>query len=372
MAFLRVEQRKDGPRWCVYYRDVQGHQRKQTFTDPKDADRYLADVEVAPQPSRMLFTDWWDRWDRDNAPKLTVKVANTYRRMGRRLLLPYFGRMPLSDIQRTTVSSWVSWASERAGAGTVQKAHVVLSSVLGLAWDLGLIQTNPAARMGRMLPKVKERAPRPHLTPTDVRLVADQVRPEFRMAIKTMGLLGLRPSEAIGLKVTDVDLDRDVLHVRRSVVDGVVGETKTKRDRAVPLMGLGPEFADHIRLWTKGNEILFTSPNTKTGSWIQSAALAKLVKQAGQRAGFVGVTAQGLRSIAESNIVELTRDVKFAQEVLGHASPVMTLNHYDRVTPNRQREAVARCSSAFQESAPDSLLDDVQDERADQHPAREQ
>jgi integrase len=69
--------------------------------------------------------------------------------------------------------------------------------------------------------------------------------------VLALGVLGLRPGEAIGLRVGDLDLDHQTLTVRRSVVDVgrkmVEDATKTGNHRVVPLVGTEGAFRDHLR-----------------------------------------------------------------------------------------------------------------------------
>jgi hypothetical protein len=67
---------------------------------------------------------------------------------------------------------------------------------------------------------------------------------------------------------------------------------------------------------------LFTSKFTRDGGWIKTAFLAKLVKDAAARAGRPKVTADDLRHIANTNLIELTGDVSFSSFVLRNTREV--------------------------------------------------
>jgi integrase len=372
MAFARAEKTKSGePRWAVYWRDLEGKQRKQRFSDPKEADRFLklkqADhLRGIPEPSRDKFSALWDRWDREASGGLTAKVKKTYVDAGKRLLLPYFGKMALSDINRQLIPRWITWAQDQAEAGSIEKAFTVLSSVMGYALDLGLVAANPCSHMGKYLPNVQNKRVRPHLTPPQVLELSVAVDPSFRAMILSMGVLGLRPGEAIALRLGDLDLNAGVLHVRRSAVD--VGRemvdrstTKTGRSRTVPLMGTQKAFEDHLRskynldnygglagptLPMDPGDLLFESRFT-SGGFIKTAALAALVRRAGKRIGVEGLSADDLRHVAAANLIEAYPDPSFAQWVLGHSSPVMTLSRYDQGTPARWDRAIEAVSASY-------------------------
>lgn len=378
MAFLKERPGKAGPRYYVYWRPTPGAaQKAKVLHDRAEAEAFLLEKEGEPRdPSAVSFSRFWKRYlDERATRKLTPKVLLTYERIGERLLIPYFGDRPLSSIKRGDTPQWIAWAEKEAGAGSVQKAYTVLSACLTYAKKLDLIPFNPASGWGDHLPKVKNRRVRPHMTTTEVRRLAESVDITFQAMLLSMGVLALRPSEAIALRVGDLDLEIGELHVRRSAVD-VAGRmvsrdfTKTGRERTVPLMGLDDEFGAHLierfSLWEEwvgqeplpppdfeavirehADDLLFTSKFSRNSGLINLAALSKLVKEAGQRIGVEGLSSSDLRHIAAANLVELTGDLAFAQRVLGHTAATMTLQHCDGGTPTRWTEATRRVAEAW-------------------------
>jgi len=382
MAFMKERPGAKGAvRFYVYWRDDSGKQKARVFRGRPEAEAFLLEKDgAAPDPSAIPFSKFWGRFLSERASKkLTEKVFLTYERMGERLLLPYFADRPLNSIKRSDTPAWIDWAAAEAGAGTVEKAYVVLSSVLTYAVRLDLIPFNPASGWGDHLPKVQRKRERPHLSPAQVRKLSESVDITFQAMLLSMGILGLRPSEAIALRVGDLDLEKGELRIRRSAVD-VDGKmvardtTKTGKERTVPLMGLDDEFGAHLierfSLWedwigkeppfppadfervTKkhAKELLFTSKFSRNGGLINLAALSKLVREAGKRIGVEGLSSSDLRHAAAANLVELTGDLAFAQRVLGHSAATMTLAHYDAGTPTRWTEATRKVVEAWKEA----------------------
>ena len=376
MASIRQVEKPTGTRFYVYYRPVRGGKQKaKVFRDRVAAEAFFREVDG---PNDDLggtpFSTFWTQYLRERGKrKLTDKVYRTYTRMGERLLVPYFKDKPLRDIQRRDTPKWMEWAESVAGAGTVEKAYTCLLAVLTYATDLDYIPTNPARGFGDHLPRVRNKRERPHLTAEQVFELSNKVHVTFSAMILVQGILGLRPSEAIALRVRDLDLTKNVLHVRRSAVD-VDGkmvarnETKTGRNRTIPLMGLESEFGAHLiekySLWEAwevdapipeadweklirdhGDDILFTSPFSRSGGYVNLAALNKLVREAGERIGVTGLATSDLRHSANANLLELTNDLTFASRILGN-SPRINLDHYDAVSPTRSAEAIRKVSEA--------------------------
>jgi len=382
MAFMKERPGAKGAvKFYVYWRDGDGRQRARVFHARPEAEVFLMEKDgQAPDPSATAFKRFWERYLSERASRrLTPKVLSTYTRMGERLLVPHFGHKPLIEIKRSDIPVWMTWAESEAGPGSVQKAFVVLSACLSYATKLDLIPFNPASGWGDQLPEVQGKRERPHLTTAQVMQLASVVDMTFQAMLLSMGILGLRPSEAIALRVSDLDLDKGELHVRRSAVD-VEGRmvardvTKTGRERTVPLMGLDDEFGAHLierfSLWEvwigkepplppidfemvmekHANELLFTSKFSRNGGLINLPALSKLVREAGKRIGVDGLSSSDLRHSAAANLVELTGDLSFAQRVLGHSAATMTLAHYDAGTPNRWAEATRKVAEAWKEA----------------------
>jgi integrase len=90
-------------------------------------------------------------------------------------------------------------------------------------------------------------------------LLAD---PELPLLVKTLiqvcAGLGLRISEALGLRWEDLNFDEGELRIRRSVVNGVAGETKTKGSAAK--LPLHPEIIGVLRSWRVAEAVV--------GGWV--------------------------------------------------------------------------------------------------------
>jgi integrase len=380
MASIRQVEKPTGTRFYVYYRPVRGGKQKaRVFRERADAEAFFREVDASNDDlGATPFSMFWSQYLRERGKrKLTDKVYRTYSRMGERLLVPFFRDKALREIQRRDIPKWMEWAESVAGAGTVEKAYTCLLAVLTYATDLDYIQTNPARGFGDHLPRVQNKRERPHLSTEQVVELSSQVHISFSAMILVQGILGLRPSEAIALRVKDLDLTKGVLQVRRSAVD-VDGkmiarnETKTGKNRTIPMMGLESDFGAHLidkySLWEDwkegvpidepdwetlirehGDDILFTSRFSRSGGYVNLAALTKLVREAGERMGISGLAASDLRHSANANLLELTNDVTFASRILGN-SPRINLDHYDAVTPTRSAEAIGKVSKAFARS----------------------
>ena len=107
--------------------------------------------------------------------------------------------------------------------------------------------TTPARRRPRLPKRTGEPEFEGHfLSSKQVQAIADDVaraHPMYGLIVRLVAAVGLRAGEVSGLQLRDVDLDRGVIHVRRTLTRDreqrgrVVGTPKSKRSvREVPVL----------------------------------------------------------------------------------------------------------------------------------------
>ncbi len=120
---------------------------------------------------------------------------------------------------------------------------------------------------------------------------------------------GLRRGEITNIRLTDLDRDRGILHIR---------EGKGKIDRIVPVSGKVWEKIDEYVDGYKPKKYLFEG---QTGGGYSSESVYRVFKQALLKAGIkkdVGV--HSLRHSYATHLHESGLDIRYIQELLGHKS----------------------------------------------------
>lgn len=98
------------------------------------------------------------------------------------------------------------------------------------------------------------------LTPEEIMAILEKLPEPLRTAAELDAFTGLRRGELIGLQWQDVDFDKVVIHVRRSVVQIVDGSTKTEASaKDVPLDGI---LAQSLLRFRQG------SPYNRNTDWV--------------------------------------------------------------------------------------------------------
>ncbi|MFV0633648.1 site-specific tyrosine recombinase XerD [Demequina sp.] len=155
-----------------------------------------------------------------------------------------------------------------------------------------------------------------------------------RALLEVVYASGARISEAIGLDVDDLSLDR--------AGSAVLLRGKGRKERIVPIGGYAADALDAYLVRSrgalaqagKGTPALFL--NTRGGRLSRQSAWA-ILKAAAERAGIEDVSPHTLRHSFATHLLTGGADVRVVQELLGHAS-VTTTQIYPAVTQDTLRE----------------------------------
>jgi integrase/recombinase XerD len=171
------------------------------------------------------------------------------------------------------------------------------------------------------------RAKRPHklpvvLSPEEVSAFFDHVPSlRYRAALMTCYGAGLRVSEAVALKVGDIDSQRMLLRIEQG---------KGRKDRYAML---SERLLKVLRIWWRAARpegYLF--PGWRTGKHMSSESLQTACREAARRAGIAKrVTVHTLRHSFATHMLENGTDVRIIQALLGH-SCIETTAHYTAVS----------------------------------------
>jgi integrase len=153
--------------------------------------------------------------------------------------------------------------------------------------------------------------------------------------------LGLRVSEIIGLQWGDFNWDDLTLLVKRSVVEGRVGDTKTEASH-LPLP-VDPRLARILQQHWKRS--LHRQPqdwvfgNLDGGPKWQESILHRQLKPAALRAGLGKIGWHTFRHSYSTLLRGAQVDLKVQQELLRHSTIQSTINIYTRAVPKQKRAA---------------------------------
>ena len=178
-------------------------------------------------------------------------------------------------------------------------------------------------------------------------LVSDLPEPCRTMALMA-ALTGLRVSEILGLRWGDVDLGEALIHLRRGVVNQEISELKTVGSRRpLPIPTILVQALTEWMKQTSFNQTqdwVFASPqNNGAQPYWPNTLLKRHLQPVAKR---VGITKRvGWHTFRRSFATLLYAnegDVKTAQELMRHSTPVVTMGVYAQGVTEAKRQAQER------------------------------
>ena len=364
-----------GSRWRAWYIDPEGKQRTKKFPTKKIAEHWAnknaneisSGSWVAPELSGETFGSVAEEWfaTKANREKMT---QYGYRSLLDLVVLPRWGESSLREIQHAALQKWINELSttdeyRTKGKGgfsasrTIQ-THQVVNGVMKYALRTDRLLKNPAE--GIVLPTKKKSTRQHYLTHQQLQELAAEMDHLEGLTL-LLGYCGLRVSEAFALRGRDcrdraIDVYEAVTKVPK--VGRVEKGTKTHRSRHIPV----PNVA-----WRKidipHDPVALVFPSHKGGHlghgeyrWAFNRALKAVQGRATaareaevERDGkattpaFPTITPHDLRHTCASLAISAGANVKAVQNLLGHATAVMTLDLYGHLLSddlNRVRDAL--------------------------------
>jgi integrase len=149
-------------------------------------------------------------------PKVRPRTLDRYRSDIELHVIPAIGRYRLDKLQPAQlVALYNAGATKGMSAASLRHMHAVIRRALNVAVRWQLISVNPATLVDA--PKAAQHEVTP-LTADEARRLIHAARDDRMQARWIVGLaLGLRQGEALGLWWEDVDLDAQLLRIRRAL-----------------------------------------------------------------------------------------------------------------------------------------------------------
>jgi site-specific recombinase XerD len=169
------------------------------------------------------------------------------------------------------------------------------------------VRVIPRPKRGRRLPTVLGR--------NDARRILGALEnPKHRALLMLMYSAGLRVGEVVRIRIEDLDADRKLIRVRGG---------KGRKDRYTLL---SDRALDAVREYiAEYGPTTWLFPGERPSRPIASRTAQKIVENARERAGVkIHTSAHTLRHSFATHLLEAGTDLRYIQELLGHASPKTT------------------------------------------------
>lgn len=275
---------------------------------------------------------------------------------------PYIGRSPLrsitgeklNELYSTLAVEGLAKGSGGLAPATVRRVHCTLHRAFKDAVKWGYLGTNPCEAADP--PRLRATATREMKTWTAeelarfLRAIKDD---EWYALYHLIAMTGMRRGEALGLRWSDVDLERGDLAVRQTVLQlrtGIVYSTpKTARGaRVVALDDRTTSILRGQRPDRVGREELVFQ--NAPGSPLPPTKVTKRFKQLASDAGLPVIRLHDLRHTHATIALQAGVHPKIVSERLGHSTISFTLDVYTHAIPHMQTQAAAQIADLVSDS----------------------
>ena len=295
----------------------------------------------AYRPGRVAtLKDFAEKWKTEVLAQRKPSTIMAAQGHLRKHIVPFLGNVRLEDIGVETQQSFVSTLSRKVGRKTLLNVLGTLSSILSTASAWGYT-TEVVSRRKLAIPPRRERPRRRFFTIQEIARIVKAAAEPWSTLYLMAALTGTREGELFGLQVGDLDFDRKLIHIRRSVWRGRSVSPKTEssvRTLHIPDV-LAARLKTHLANW-RPNQAgwLFASrsgtplnPNHVVTRKLQPLLAELKIERAGLHA---------FRHSHSSLLIELGAPLTVAQAQLGHSDLTTTMRAYSHVMPTSQRTAV--------------------------------
>ena len=258
------------------------------------------------------------------------------RRMLDTHLIPYFGRMLLSEIRVRQIEAFKAAQQEggmhgrKLKAKTINNNLAVLSRMLNCAVEWEYLESAPKVRWLKA-----QRVQMRFLEFEDADRLLQAAEPGLERTMMLVALrTGLRIGELLALRWDDVDLQRRQVHVRQSSMRGHIDTPKSGRSRIVPM-------TEEVERALRGyrhlrGPLVFCNPD---GTHLTDNQTKRHLYRACRKAFLGPFGWHTLRHTFASHLAMRGAPIKAIQELLGHATIDMTMR-YAHLSPAAKNQAI--------------------------------
>jgi integrase len=295
-------------------------------------------INSGTQTPRTI-ADLVSHYKQHELPSKTPYCQDVYSGYLKTWILPTWAECTLSNVKTVTVEAWLPTLP--LANGTRAKLRNLMHAIFNHAMRWEFFDRNPMTLVRQSAKR--ERVP-DVLTVEEIGKLLSELREPWRTAVYLAITTGLRRSELLALKWSDVRFNAGEIHLTRGIVRQYVGTMKTECSRKpVPM---DAALADVLTSWrgiapyNQDTDYIFASPDMhgQQPYW-PDIAMEKNIRPAATRAGIQKrIGWHVLRHTFGTLINSEGADVATTQALMRHANVSITLDKYvQSVTPAKRK-----------------------------------
>ncbi len=298
-----------------------------------------------PQPSSApTVAVLVEQYRVEKMPK-RYSTRRSYNAWLRNHIIPKFGPCALSDAQARPAELWLE------SLELTPRSRAAVRGLLRILWDYAMWRGDvPTQRNPMELVTIRgasKRTGKPRsLTVDEFQRFVHHLREPFHTISLVCVCLGLRISEALALKWSDVDWLNGKLSVQRGIVRQRVDDVKTETSHAA--ITVTRTMIEALKLWKQSTQFsaqkdwIFASP-AQIGRLPWSAdSVNDAYKKAASAAGIAHVSTHSMRHTYRSWLDAVGTPIAIQQKLMRHADIRTTMNTYGDVVTDEMAEACGK------------------------------
>jgi integrase len=281
-----------------------------------------------------------DHYTEHELPNKTPYTREVYAGYLAKWITPKWGTFALTDVRTVAVESWLG--TLKLSNGSRGKVRNIMSALYAHAMRWEFFDRNPIT----MVRQSAKRTRTPDvLTADELKALLAELTDPWRTAVYVAVTTGLRVSELLALKWSDVDLDAGEIRLSRGIVRQHIGEMKTEASRKPVPLDAG--LADILVSWrgrcpyNQDTDYIFASPdkNGQQPYW-PTAGMEKHIRPAALRAKITKrIGWHTLRHTFGTLLKANGADVATVQALMRHANASVTMDRYVQAVTPAKRQA---------------------------------
>lgn len=304
----------------------------------------LADQQTTRETLKgdtIPFIDYMERWlegDHD----WRINTAERYKDLYRLHIKPFFQGVMLSEVDYDMLDAYIRDRKSCLSSGTVQKLKTCLiSPALKKAVIRKLIKDNPATLLDTV--KVKNKHKRALLDEEIVKLNEVSRPHRLWIAIPLLLYTGMRRSELLGLRWTDIDFKQKTININRDFVStrtkgNILTDTKTEGSaRPVSIPSGLVAMLENYRS-TEGKGKTYVISQSKQDKQVDPHNFSRLFRKWCTKADIKGISPHSTRHTYCTMATEEGIDTFTIMRQVGHTTSRMLESVYVHKRTNEMQE----------------------------------
>ncbi len=289
--------------------------------------------------TKKLLTEWLEFYQKEH---IKARTYSRYQGLITMHIVPTLGERNILELGRREIQEFLTQQKKDGNMRNGEKLSAtstnMMLSVLNLAFeyacDMEYIEENPCARVRRTKAETKKIEA---FTVEEQRAIEREIVSSDDRRLHGILLClytGLRIGELLGLTWNDINLDRGVIKITKTVYrekdeSGTwqlcVDTPKTKAsDRVIPL----PEYITNMLRQDYKNAKTPYIVENKKGERMSIRSYQYIFEKLTERAGVRKLNFHALRHTFATRAIECGMDIKTVADIMGHQNASITLNRY--------------------------------------------